>query len=123
MDLIEFKPGQRRGDQSPTLSVSPKGWMRFNRPAVEKLGLEAGMRMVFYQDKKDPLDWYFKLGDDGAKLRKEHQDKGCLVFNFSIVAKKILAALKKDTAVLVRVATTPVDGVHEGYYAILTRSA
>ena len=123
MDLIEFKPGQRRGDERPTLSISPKGWMRFNKIAVERLGLEAGMRVKFYQDKKEPLDWYFKTSDEGAQLRKEHKKNGCLVFNFSLVAAKILAALKKDTAVLVRVATTPVDGVHEGYYAILTRSA
>ena len=116
MDLIEFKRSSCRGDLYPALTVSTKGALRFNKPAVEAYGLKAGDKVSFFQDKNQPIDWYLKFGS-GAILRKPGSDNGSLVFNFVTVARMILSAVKKDKA-SIRLATEPVDG----YFAILTRS-
>lgn len=118
MELIEFKENSRRSNLYPSLSVGKKGAMRINREAVKKLGLKAGDEIAFYQDKKEPIDWYMRFGQDGVKMRDTNKGEGSLIFNFSAVAVKMLATVNKDKAQF-RIATEPTTG---GYYAILTRS-
>lgn len=117
MDLIEYKRNNSRCESFPAIGISTKGAMRFNKALVDALQLKAGDKVSFFQDRKQPIDWYMKFGQ-GATLRKPVTDNGSLVFNFSEVARKIAQAIQKDRA-LIRVATTPVE---DGYYAILTRS-
>jgi len=117
MDLIEFNQTGTRHEDLPIMSVSQNGIIRFNRNAYEKIGLVHGCRISFYQDRQQPLDWYIKISDKGARLRYE-TSKSSLAVNFSNVAKEILKSIGCNKIVRLRVATEPVEG---GYYAIITR--
>jgi hypothetical protein len=118
MELIEFNQTGTRHEDSAMMSISHNGIIRFNRAAFDKIGLKHGDRISFYQDKKQPMDWYFKVTDRGARLR--HDTGGSsLATNFTNVAKEILKSLGISKIVRLRVATEPVE---DGYYAIITRS-
>lgn len=114
MNLIEFKQQLRSG--VPFVSINQKGVMCFNKAAVQGLGLNNGDKLTFYQDKDNPVDWYFKVGNEGVPLRS-YADANNLLCNFSYVCRKILQGKQKACY---RVATKPVD--ESGMYAILTRS-
>jgi len=116
MRLIEFKHTRKRYDVLPAISFWKRGIIRFNQPAVNLLGLQAGDKVAFYQDADRPADWYVKKWQDGAVLRHYRGNKG-LICNFSEVAKQILEMVKKDHA-QIRLATLSTDGM----YAILTKS-
>ncbi len=115
MDLIEYKNTSTHIPSSAEIAITKAGVIRFNALAVRELDLKPGDKVAFYQDRKQPVDWYFKAGKEGAPLRETNS--GSLICNFSLPARNMLKQFSKDK-LKVRVATTPVDG---GYYAILTR--
>lgn len=118
MDLIEYKQQSTRLMEVPFMSVSENGIIRFSKYAMDEIGLHDGDRITFYQDKKNPMDWYFKKTEEGARLRLD-TSRNSICINFSMVAKKILQSIGTDKITRIRIATEPVDG---GYYAIITRS-
>lgn len=118
MELVEYKMN-RRSDIFPGISVGKKGTMRFNRSAVNELELKPGQKVMFAQDKNEPLDWYFKIGNEGVTMRETTSKDGSLIFNFSIVARAILGTIKTESTTLIRIATKASEN---GYHAILTRS-
>jgi hypothetical protein len=105
-------PGQ------PQIRINHAGMIMLNKRFVEKANLKPGDKVNIYQDEDKPTDWYLKSTDEdqGVQMRDY---KGGLVFNASVIARRIMESVNiTEKSVVFKMGTEP----ENGYYAIITRA-
>jgi len=117
MKLITFKPENCRVAKSPSgaakLSIDTKvGSFRFNKRAIDLLGLANGDKVAFHQEgveegREPSQDWYVEKVEDGFPLRA-NKNGDCLIFSNVNVARSLFDSLgKKDRSGQLLIAGQP----------------
>ncbi|KAB2816819.1 hypothetical protein [Phaeocystidibacter marisrubri] len=133
MDLTIFnetslpKLGTRQKDQKPSVYITRKGAILFNRAASETLGLINGSRISFALDSSSN-DWYLITGNSGGfQVRPKSKDglKEGVLFSHAELANKVLDALKAnpERSATIPIASLCVDDTRPDTFALFTSSA
>ncbi len=91
MKLVEFNPEnstQLKPGQA-TIRINRKaGLISFSKQSGILMGLKKGMKILFYQDEENPMNWYIRITSAGFPLRTS--DEKAFDFNNSSISHKIL---------------------------------
>jgi hypothetical protein len=92
----------------------------FSTTLSRVLKIDMDSEINFYQDQKEPKNWFLKKEKGGMKIRHGNGKKAAFLVAASSIARRLLDScnLKKSTTFLV--STEPIQG---NYYAIITSSA
>lgn len=60
---------KKQRDVRPRISIYPTGLIRFTTPAIDLLGIKPGDKLAFYQNEKDPQEWYIGKDPSGFTCR------------------------------------------------------
>lgn len=102
---------------SPAISLSLNGVIRFNNALIRELNLEKGKKIAFSQDEEKKHDWYFAPDDDGIELRQPKSTSGGMIIQSASIANDILRSINVDNGCSIPVSTQLTEGV----YALITK--
>ena len=114
MNLVDRTKTRMRASE-PVLSITRPGVIRLSNKLGEIMDLDDGAYIRFFEDKRNPKEWYIKKANEGVRIRM-HQS--AFFANSAYLANEIAFSLKKTFPLRFRVASEPT----EGYYAIITLS-
>lgn len=60
---------KKQRDVRPRIAIYQTGLIRFTTPAINVLDIKPGDKLAFYQNKKDPQEWYIGKDDSGFTCR------------------------------------------------------
>ena len=90
MNLIPIK-NSREKHGTPKINVAHTGCIKFSKEFCKVTGI-TNVNVGFYQDDKNPKDWYVSFGDkEPEPTRKDREHRG-LLLNAATVARAILKA-------------------------------
>lgn len=110
-----------RGKPSISFSIN-NGVISISRAAATLMNLKKGDRIEFFQNEKEPEDWYIRVstGEHGFIV---HDGKcGNLMFRNKKMAYIVLSSLKLTRTSRFIISAEPEDIAGEKYYFILTRN-
>lgn len=107
----------------PTVRISKKGFVSFNKTAVQKLAFKPFEKILVIQDQQRPKDWYIQKTDDPDGFELRTYAKTSMAMNAAKITNLMLDSLGLSSSTTFRMATEPTVNGDEEYYAILTKIA
>lgn len=127
MELKRFDTTVIRSGEKHTLSLSVNtktGLFCFSRKCAEQYKMCPDQRVVLYQDKKNPADWYFELTNETTGFLLRFQKEMFYTFSSRAMALELFKSLKIDSrGCSFKLAGESTADAGKLMYAIITSSA
>lgn len=117
MKLKKFESGNRYKRGVASMYMNKKGLMNFSAEFVRRAGLKPGQIVNFYQDEKEPRDWYMQTDPHGDFELYQVPGQRALKMNAVALCEAISESVGRELPTAFRMATEPTE---PGLYAILT---
>jgi hypothetical protein len=117
MKLKKFENERRFKRGVPSVYLSKKGLVNFSSEFVRQTGLETGQKVNFYQDEKEPGDWYIQTDPQGDFELYQVPEQKSLKLNSVALCEAITKSVGRELPTTFKMAVEPTE---PGLYAILT---
>jgi len=117
MKLKKFENDRRFKRGTASVYMNKKGLLNFSSEFVRQTGLEPGQKVNFYQDEKEPRDWYLQTDPHGDFELYQTSGLKSLKLNSVALCEAITKSVGAELPISFKMAVEPTE---PGLYAILT---